>query len=150
MARRDVDGKPDRDAAPRRHRGLVSAGRNRVGHAFGQNIPNPGKGFAAYGLRKATTFFLLRHLALQLGAKGIRVNGINADRIRSGLLSSDMIQSRSVARGVDEATYMAGNLLRDEVEARYVADAFVMLARAERTIGHVMAVDGGNIEAALR
>ena len=45
---------------------------------------------------------------------------------------------------------MAGNLLRTEVEARHVAEAFVMLARAERTTAHVMTVDGGNIEAALR
>lgn len=111
---------------------------------------NPGKGFAAYGLPKATTFFLLRQLALELGAEGIRVNGINADRIRSGLLSSEMIAARSSARGVDEATYMAGNLLKAEVEARHVAEAFVMLARSERTTGHVMTVDGGNIEAALR
>jgi rhamnose utilization protein RhaD (predicted bifunctional aldolase and dehydrogenase)/NAD(P)-dependent dehydrogenase (short-subunit alcohol dehydrogenase family) len=111
---------------------------------------NPGKGFAAYGLPKATTFFLLRQLALELGAEGIRVNGINADRIRSGLLSPEMIAARAAARGVDEATYMAGNLLRAEVEARHVADAFVMLARAERTTGHVMTVDGGNMEAALR
>lgn len=111
---------------------------------------NPGRGFAAYGLPKATTFFLLRQLALELGAEGIRVNGINADRIRSGLLSPGMIAARSAARGVDEADYMAGNLLRAEVEARHVAEAFVMLARAERTTGHVMTVDGGNIEAALR
>lgn len=111
---------------------------------------NPGKGFAAYGLPKATTFFLLRQLALELGPEGIRVNGVNADRIRSGLLSAEMIAARSAARGVDEATYMAGNLLRAEVEARHVAEAFVMLARAERTTGHVMTVDGGNMEAALR
>ena len=134
-----------------------SAGRGTRGAEPGQilfNISkqavNPGKGFAAYGLPKATTFFLLRQLALELGAEGIRVNGINADRIRSGLLSPDMIQARSAARGVDEATYMAGNLLRAEVEARHVAEAFVMLARADRTTGHVMTVDGGNIEAALR
>ena len=111
---------------------------------------NPGRGFGAYGLPKATTFFLLRQLALEHGAEGIRVNGINADRIRSGLLSPEMIAARAAARGVDEASYMAGNLLRAEVEARHVADAFVMLARAERTTGHVMTVDGGNIEAALR
>ena len=111
---------------------------------------NPGKGFAAYGLPKATTFFLLRQLALELGPEGVRANGINADRIRSGLLSPDLIAARSIARGVDEATYMAGNLLRVEVEARHVADAFVMLALSERTTGHVMTVDGGNIEAALR
>ena len=37
-----------------------------------------------------------------------------------------------------------------EVEARHVAAAFVALAQAERTTAHVMTVDGGNIEAALR
>ncbi|MBW7920661.1 MAG: bifunctional aldolase/short-chain dehydrogenase [Rubellimicrobium sp.] len=111
---------------------------------------NPGRGFAAYGLPKAATFFLVRQLALELGAEGVRVNGINADRIRSGLLTPEMIAARSTARGVDEGAYMAGNLLRAEVEAGHVADAFVMLAQAARTTGHVMTVDGGNIEAALR
>jgi rhamnose utilization protein RhaD (predicted bifunctional aldolase and dehydrogenase)/NAD(P)-dependent dehydrogenase (short-subunit alcohol dehydrogenase family) len=111
---------------------------------------NPGKGFAAYGLPKATTMFLLRQLALELGPEGVRVNGINADRIRSGLLNDAMITARAAARKVDEATYMAGNLLGAEVEARHVADAFVMLARSDRTTAHVMTVDGGNIEAALR
>ncbi|MCC1482048.1 bifunctional aldolase/short-chain dehydrogenase [Roseibaca sp. Y0-43] len=111
---------------------------------------NPGKGFAAYGLPKAATFFLLRQLALELGAEGIRVNGINADRIRSGLLTPEMIADRAAARGVDVATYLGGNLLKSEVEARHVADAFVALALSERTTAHVMTVDGGNIEAALR
>ncbi len=111
---------------------------------------NPGKGFGAYGLPKAATMFLLRQLALELGPKGVRVNGINADRIRSGLLDDAFISERSKARGIDEGTYMAGNLLHREVEARHVADAFVALALSERTTAHVMTVDGGNIEAALR
>lgn len=111
---------------------------------------NPGKGFGAYGIPKAATFFLLKQLALELGPKGIRVNGINADRIRSGLLDDAFISERSEARGIDEATYMAGNLLGQEVEAHHVADAFVMLASSKRTTAHVMTVDGGNIEASLR
>lgn len=111
---------------------------------------NPGKNFGAYGLPKATTFFLLRQLALELGAEGIRVNGINADRIRSGLLTGEMIAARSAARGLDEASYMAGNLLGREVEAGHVAQAFTALAASARTTAHVMTVDGGNIEAALR
>ena len=49
-----------------------------------------------------------------------------------------------------EKTYMAGNLLRQEVEASHVGKAFVALALSERTTAHVMTVDGGNIEAALR
>lgn len=111
---------------------------------------NPGKNFGAYGLPKATTLFLMRQLALELGGAGIRVNGINADRIRSGLLTNDFIAERAKARGVDEGTYMAGNLLKREVEAKHVADAFVALAGMERTTAHVATVDGGNIEAALR
>jgi len=111
---------------------------------------NPGKGFGAYGLPKAATFFLVRQLALELGPHGVRVNGINADRIRSGLLDDAFIRERAKARGIDEGTYMAGNLIRREVEARHVADAFVALAEAERTTAHVITVDGGNIEAALR
>lgn len=111
---------------------------------------NPGKNFGAYGLPKATTMFLMRQLALELGGDMIRVNGVNADRIRSGLLNDDFIANRAKSRGVDEATYMAGNLLGREVEARDVADAFVALARARRTTAHVITVDGGNIEAALR
>ena len=111
---------------------------------------NPGKNFGAYGMPKATTFFLMRQLALELGDAGIRVNGVNADRIRSGLLDDDFIVERAKARGVSEDQYMAGNLLRKEVRADHVADAFVALALSERTTGHVMTVDGGNIEAALR
>ena len=111
---------------------------------------NPGKNFGAYGMPKATTFFLMRQLALELGDAGIRVNGVNADRIRSGLLDDDFIAERAKARGVSEDQYMAGNLLQKEVRADHVADAFVALALSERTTGHVMTVDGGNIEAALR
>ncbi len=51
---------------------------------------------------------------------------------------------------MDTATYMAGNLLGREVEARHVADGFVALALSNRTTAHVLTVDGGNIEAALR
>ena len=111
---------------------------------------NPGKNFGAYGLPKATLMFLLRQLSLELGEQGIRVNGVNADRIRSGLLNDDMIKSRAGARALSAEAYMAGNLLKKEVTAAHVADAFVALALSERTTGHVVTVDGGNVEASLR
>lgn len=111
---------------------------------------NPGKGFGAYGLPKAATLFLVKQLALELGGEGVRVNGVNADRIRSGLLTDDMIEARAKARGLSEADYLAGNLLKREVDARHVAEAFVALALSERTTAHILTVDGGNIEASLR
>ena len=104
----------------------------------------------AYGTPKAATLFLMRQLTLELAGDGIRVNGMNADRIRSGLLTDDFIKERAAARGVSEDTYMGGNLLGREVEARHVAEGFVNLALMERTTGHVVTVDGGNTEAELR
>ena len=111
---------------------------------------NPGPDFGPYGLPKAATLFLVRQYALDHGRDGIRSNGINADRIRSGLLTADMIKARSAARGLSEKEYMAGNLLQLEVTAEDVAEAFVHLALEIRTTGSITTVDGGNIAAALR
>jgi len=111
---------------------------------------NPGPDFGPYGLPKAATLFLLRQYALDHGRDGIRANGVNADRIRSGLLTPEMIKARSTARGLSEKEYMAGNLLGLEVTAEDVADAFVHLALESKTTGSVTTVDGGNIAAALR
>ncbi len=111
---------------------------------------NPGANFGPYGLPKAATMLLMRQYALDYGADGIRSNGVNADRVRSGLLTDAMIAARSKARGVSEADYMSGNLLHAEVTADDVAQAFVALAKARKTTGHIETVDGGNIAAALR
>ena len=111
---------------------------------------NPGPDFGAYGISKAALLALMRQYALEEGGNGVRVNAINADRIRSGLLDGAMIRERAAARGVSEEVYMAGNLLGREVQARHVADAFVALARMERTTGAVLTVDGGNVAAMVR
>jgi rhamnose utilization protein RhaD (predicted bifunctional aldolase and dehydrogenase)/NAD(P)-dependent dehydrogenase (short-subunit alcohol dehydrogenase family) len=111
---------------------------------------NPGPGFGPYGLPKAATLALMRQYAVDYGADGIRVGAVNADRIRSGLLTDAMIGERARARGVDERAYMSGNLLGREVTAADVARAFVHLALSRRSTGAVLTVDGGNIAAALR
>jgi rhamnulose-1-phosphate aldolase/alcohol dehydrogenase len=111
---------------------------------------NPGREFGPYGLPKAATLFLVKQYALDHGKDGIRANAVNADRIRSGLLTDDMVAARSKARGLSEADYMAGNLLKREVTAQDVADAFVYLATAAKTTAAIVTVDGGNIEASLR
>ena len=111
---------------------------------------NPGANFGPYGLPKAATLFLVRQYALDYGADGIRANAVNADRIRSGLFTGAFIKQRAKARGVNEKAYMSGNLLRREVTADDVAQAFLAQALALKTTADVTTVDGGNIAAALR
>lgn len=111
---------------------------------------NPGPNFGPYGLPKAAAMALMRQYAVDYGSDSITSNAVNADRIRSGLLTDEMVQKRSKARGVSERDYMAGNLLGREVRAEDVADAFVSLALARKTTGAVLTVDGGNIAAAMR
>ncbi|MFL6798494.1 MAG: bifunctional aldolase/short-chain dehydrogenase [Xanthobacteraceae bacterium] len=111
---------------------------------------NPGPNFGPYGLPKAATLLLVRQYALEYGAEGIRANAVNADRVRSGLLTDDLITERAQARGVSEADYLRGNLLRREVTADDVAQAFLHQAMQLKTSGNVTTVDGGNIAAALR
>ena len=111
---------------------------------------NPGKNFGAYGLPKATLMFFLKQLALELGEHNISVNGVNADKIRSGLLTPKLIKARSKSRGIEEKQYMTNNLLAKEVEAKHVAEGFLSLALANRTSAHILTIDGGNIEASLR
>ena len=111
---------------------------------------NPGIGFGAYGIAKAALLALMKQYAAEEGKSRIRANGINADRIRSGLLNNEMIKSRSFARGLSENEYMSGNLLGSEVRPEDVSQAFISLALMERTTGALLTIDGGNIAAMVR
>ena len=111
---------------------------------------NPGKNFGPYGLPKTALLSLCKQYAVDYGSFGIRSNGVNADRIRSGLLNDGMIKSRAKAREVSTDEYMKGNLLLNEVKAEDVAKAFFHLAVSKKTTGAVLTVDGGNIAASLR
>jgi len=111
---------------------------------------NPGPNFGPYGLPKAAKLCLVRQYPLDYGADGIRANAVNADRIRSGILTEEMIAQRAKARGLSEKDYMSGNLLGREVTAEDVAQAFLAQALALKTTADVTTVDGGNIAAALR
>jgi hypothetical protein len=66
------------------------------------------------------------------------------------MLSEKFVTERAKARGLSVEQYMSGNLLNKEVEASHVAKALIGLSLSERTTGHVISVDGGNIEASLR
>ena len=111
---------------------------------------NPGKNFGPYGLPKTALLSLCKQYAVDYGSFGIRSNGVNADRIRSGLLNDGMIKSRAKAREISTNDYMRGNLLLNEVKAEDVAKAFFHLAISKKTTGAVLTVDGGNIAASLR
>ena len=92
----------------------------------------------------------MKQYALEEGSSMIRSNGVNADRIKSGLLNDDMISSRSKARGLSKAEYMSGNLLQSEVKPEDVAKAFLNLALMKKTTGAIITVDGGNVAAMPR
>jgi rhamnose utilization protein RhaD (predicted bifunctional aldolase and dehydrogenase)/NAD(P)-dependent dehydrogenase (short-subunit alcohol dehydrogenase family) len=111
---------------------------------------SPGPLAGPYGLPKAATLFLVRQYALEYGADGIRANAVNADGIRGGLLTPQFIEQRAAAYGITAAQYMSRNLLRREVTADDVAQAFLHQALALKTTADVTTVDGGNIAAALR
>jgi len=111
---------------------------------------NPGKNFGPYGLPKSALLSLCKQYAVDYGSYGIRSNGVNADRIKSGLMNDKMIKTRAKARSISTDDYMKGNLLLNEVKAEDVAKAFLHLATSKKTTGAVLTVDGGNIAASLR
>ncbi|MBX3570423.1 MAG: SDR family oxidoreductase [Rhizobiaceae bacterium] len=111
---------------------------------------NPGKDFGPYGIPKAATMALMKQYALDHGKEGIRANGINAGRIRTGLLTEQMIAERAVARGLSPKEYLSGNLLGVEVTASDIADAFLHLALMDKVNAAVITVDGGNMATSLR
>jgi rhamnose utilization protein RhaD (predicted bifunctional aldolase and dehydrogenase)/NAD(P)-dependent dehydrogenase (short-subunit alcohol dehydrogenase family) len=111
---------------------------------------NPGKNFGPYGLPKSSTLFLMKQYALECGQFDIRVNGINADRIQSGILTDKLIKQRSKARNLSIDKYLSNTLLKKEVLPEDVANAFFVQSLLKKTTGNIITVDGGNIEASLR
>ncbi len=108
---------------------------------------NPGPEFGPYAVAKTATLALVRQYAIDLGRHGVRANGINADRIRTGLFGGGVLEARAKARGLDPDAYFRANLLAREVTAEDCADAFLYLATAKSTTGCVITVDGGNTAA---
>lgn len=111
---------------------------------------NPGPGLGPYGTSKSALLALVRQYAVEHGASGITSNAVNADRIRTNLLTDEFVEERAAARGITPAEYMRGNLVGREVTARDVAEAFLHLAKARKTSGAILTVDGGNVAAMVR
>jgi rhamnose utilization protein RhaD (predicted bifunctional aldolase and dehydrogenase)/NAD(P)-dependent dehydrogenase (short-subunit alcohol dehydrogenase family) len=111
---------------------------------------DPGPGLGPYVVAKAALFALMRQYALEQGEAGIRAAAVNADRVRTRLLSEEAVHSRARARGISVDDYYRTNLLHREVTAEDVAEAFLHLALAESSTGLAVTVDGGNMAAAPR
>ncbi len=111
---------------------------------------NPGPGLGPYGTSKAALLALVKQYAIEHGASGITSNAVNADRIRTNLLTDRFVAERASARGITPREYMRGNLVKREVTARDVAEAFLHLVKARKTSGAILTVDGGNVAAMVR
>jgi NAD(P)-dependent dehydrogenase (short-subunit alcohol dehydrogenase family) len=112
----------------------------------------------AYGAAKADQAHQVRLLAAELGAVGIRVNGINPDGVvrGSGIFAGGWGAKRAAVYGVPEdelgAFYAQRTLLKREVLPEHVAAAVFALAAGDLplTTGLLIPVDGGVAAAFLR
>ena len=112
----------------------------------------------AYGAAKADQAHQVRLLAAELGAHGIRVNGVNPDGVvrGSGIFSSGWGAQRAAVYGVPEeelgAYYAGRTLLKREVLPEHVANAVFVLTGGElsHTTGLLIPVDAGVAAAFLR
>ncbi|MDA8032114.1 MAG: SDR family oxidoreductase, partial [Alphaproteobacteria bacterium] len=108
---------------------------------------NQGPDFGPYAIPKAAVISLMKQYAIELGRHGVRSNAINADRILTGLFAQGLLEKRAKARNLTPKDYLAGNLLQEEVYAEDVAQGFIYLAKARKTTGAILTIDGGNAAA---
>jgi rhamnulose-1-phosphate aldolase/alcohol dehydrogenase len=112
----------------------------------------------AYGAAKADQAHQVRLLAAELGAIGVRVNGINPDGVvrGSGIFAGGWGASRAAVYGVPEselgAFYAQRTLLKQEVLPEHIAAAVFALTGGNLplTTGLLIPVDAGVAAAFLR
>jgi NAD(P)-dependent dehydrogenase (short-subunit alcohol dehydrogenase family) len=112
----------------------------------------------AYGATKADQAHQVRLLAAELGAAGIRVNGVNPDGVvrGSGIFAKGWGAQRAAVYGVPEERlgefYAQRTLLKREVLPEHVADAVFALVAGDLslTTGLHVPVDAGVAAGFLR
>ena len=112
----------------------------------------------AYSSAKAAQAHMVRLLAAELGAIGVRVNGVNPDGVvrGSGIFSGGWGASRARTYGVEEADlgkhYAQRSVLKQEVLPEHIAMAVLALTNGTMplTTGLVVPVDSGQPQAFLR
>jgi rhamnulose-1-phosphate aldolase/alcohol dehydrogenase len=123
-----------------------------------KNSVYAGANNVAYGAAKADQAHQVRLLAAELGAYGIRVNGINPDGVvrGSGIFAGGWGAQRAEVYGVEEDKlgefYAQRTLLKKEVLPEHVASAVFVLCGPDlcHTTGLHIAVDAGVAAAFLR
>ncbi|MEU3166708.1 bifunctional aldolase/short-chain dehydrogenase [Streptosporangium sp. NPDC006930] len=123
-----------------------------------KNAVFAGPNNVAYGAAKADQAHQVRLLAAELGAHGIRVNGVNPDGVvrGSGIFAGGWGARRAAVYGVPEselgAYYAQRTLLKREVLPEHVAGAVFVLTAGElsHTTGLHIPVDAGVAAAFLR
>ena len=123
-----------------------------------KNAVFAGPNNVAYGAAKADQAHQVRLLAAELGAHGIRVNGVNPDAVvrGSGIFASGWGADRAAVYGVQEEKlgefYAQRTLLKREVLPENIANAVFVLTGGDlsHTTGLHIPVDAGVAAAFLR
>ncbi|MCR9290042.1 MAG: bifunctional aldolase/short-chain dehydrogenase [Bacteroidetes bacterium] len=112
-----------------------------------KNVPAPGPGASAYSVAKAGLTQLGRIAAMELGAKGIRVNMIHPNAVYdTAIWTDEVLKARAKHYGLTVEEYKTNNILKSEVTSKDVADlAVAMLGETfSKITGAQVPIDGGN------
>lgn len=110
-----------------------------------------GKNASAYSAVKALEVHLARCIAAEGGDFGIRVNSVLPDAVLQGsaIWGSNWRKERAAAYGIDEQDledhYRQRTVLKENIYPRDIAEAiaFFASAKAKKTTGCMLTVDGG-------
>lgn len=112
-----------------------------------KNVPAPGPGASAYSVAKAGLNQLTRIAAMELGAKGIRVNIIHPNAVYdTGIWTAKVLKERAKQYGLSVEEYKTNNVLKTEVTSYDVAElTTTILSKVfSKVTGAQIPIDGGN------
>lgn len=112
-----------------------------------KNVPAPGPGASAYSVAKAGQTQLGRVAAMELGAKGIRVNIIHPNAVfDTGIWTEEVLEARAKHYGLSVQEYKTKNILGVEITSKDVAQLTVAMLGStfSKVTGAQVPIDGGN------
>ncbi len=112
-----------------------------------KNVPAPGPGASAYSVAKAGLTQLGRIAAMELGAKGIRVNMLHPNAVfDTAIWSDEILEARAKNYGLTVQEYKTNNVLRTEITSKHVAElaAEMLGEKFSKVTGAQIPIDGGN------